>query len=280
MTAASAPASRRGLPHPVAFLILAHRHRRLILRLAARRIEAQYRGSTLGMLWAVLQPLLLLAVYTFAFAVVLGSRWDAASDRRVDFALFAYSGMLLFGIFSRPFAEAPGLIVSNQAYIKQLVFPAEVLAWVSVLAALFEFVVGLALWSALFVAVRGWPPATWALLPVLVLPLVLLALAASWLLSSLGVFLRDLSQLVGLAVTGLFFLSPIVYPASRIPESLAPWYALNPLVGILEASKQLLFFASVPSFAGLAVVTIGAWLAAWLCHLWFLRTKGSFADVL
>jgi lipopolysaccharide transport system permease protein len=280
MTAADASASPHGVPHPFAFLTVAHRHRRLILRLAARRIEAQYRGSALGMLWAVLQPLLLLAVYTFAFSVVLGSRWDAASDRRADFALFAYSGMLLFGIFARPFAEAPSLIVSNQAYIKQLVFPAEVLAWVSVLTALFDFAVGLALWSALFVVVRGVPPATWALLPALVVPLVLLALAASWLLSSLGVFLRDLSQLVGLAATGLFFLSPIVYPASRIPESLAPWYALNPLVGILEASKELLFLGGAPAWSGIGAVTLAAWIAAWLCHLWFLRTKGSFADVL
>jgi len=279
MSAASAVRGPR-IAGPFAFVALLHRHRRLILRLARRRIEAQYRGSALGLAWTVLQPLLLLSVYTFAFSVVLGSRWDEQAPGRGDFALLVYSGMLLFGVFARPFGEAPNLVVSSQAYLKQLVFPAEVLAWVSVLAALFEFAVGFALWALFFVALRGAPPATWLALPALLVPLVLLALAASWLLSSLGVFLRDLAQVVGLAVTALFFLSPIVYPASRIPASLAPWYRLNPLVDVLEASKQLLFSGTMPAWASLAVLALVAWLAAWLAHLWFLRTKGSFADVL
>lgn len=277
----AAPAVRVArIAGPFAFLALLRRHRQLILRLVGRRIAAQYRGSALGVAWVVLQPLLLLAVYTFAFSVVLGSHWNEQASGRGDFALFVYSGMLLFGVFSRPLAESPNLIVSSQAYLKQLVFPAEVLAWVSVLAALFEFAVGFALWALFFLALRGAPPVTWLALPALLVPLVLFALTASWLLSSLGVFLRDLAQLVGLAVTALFFLSPIVYPAARIPESLEPWYRLNPLVEILEASKQLLFFGATPAWSGIAVLALVAWIAAWLAHLWFVRTKGSFTDVL
>ena len=278
MTAEPAPRAR--FVHPLAFVGLLLRQRHLILRLAARKIEAQYRGSTLGMLWAVLQPMILLAVYTFAFSFVLGSRWGPGASAPGDFALYAYSGMLLYGVFSRPFGEAPGLMVSNQAYLKQLVFPAEVLPWVSVLAALFDFVVGFALWAVLFFALRGAASPSWALLPALVVPLVLFALASSWLLSSLGVFLRDLSQLVGLATTALFFMSPIVYPASRIPAWLAPFYGANPLVGILESSKQVLFAGEAPAWRALALVTLAAWIAAWLGHVWFLRTKASFADVL
>lgn len=271
---------RAGVGGPLAFLALAHRQRGLILRLAARRIEAQYRGSTLGLLWAVLQPMLLLGVYTFAFSFVMGSHWSADESGSGEFALRAYSGMILFAIFSRPFGEAPNLIVSNQTYIKQLVFPAEVLAWVSVATALFDFAVGFVLWAALFVVLHGPPPLSWTLTPLLVLPLVLFALAASWLLASLGVFLRDLSQLVALATTALFFLSPIIYPASRIPAWLAPYYAINPLVGILEGSKTLLFVGATPPWREIALPTLAAWLAAWLGHAWFMRTKGSFADVL
>jgi len=278
MTTVPAPAAR--FIHPLAFLGLLVRHRHLILRLAARKIEAQYRGSTLGMLWVVLQPLILLGVYTFAFSYVLGSRWGPGASAPGDFALYAYSGMLLYGVFSRPLGEAPGLMVANQAYLKQLVFPAEVLPWVSVLVALFDFVVGFALWAVLFFVLHGPASPSWALLPALVLPLVLFGLASSWLLSSLGVFLRDLAQLVGLATTALFFMSPIVYPASRIPPWLAPYYGANPLVGILESSKKVLFAGEAPAWQTLALVTLGAWLATWLCHVWFLRTKASFADVL
>jgi lipopolysaccharide transport system permease protein len=269
-----------GAANPFAFLVLARRHRHLILSLAARRIEAQYRGSALGMLWAVLQPLLLLAVYTFAFAFVLGAHWSPDQAGKADFALFAFSGMLLFAVFSKPFSEAPHLIVANQSYIKQLVFPAEVLPWASVIAALFDYAVGFAIWAVLFIGMRGAPPATWILMPLVTLPAVLLALGASWLLSSLGVFLRDLSQVVSLAATALFFLSPIVYPASRIPEWLEPYYHANPLVGILEGSKGVLFHGTAPNWGHFGVLLLASWLVAWLGYAWFMRTKSSFADVL
>jgi lipopolysaccharide transport system permease protein len=280
MSAPPVAARLAGVANPHAFLALARRHRHLILRLAARRIEAQYRGSSLGMLWVVLQPLILLGVYTFAFAFVLGAQWSPDQAGKADFALFAFSGMLLFALFSKPFVEAPNLMVANQTYIKQLVFPAEVLPLCSVLVALFDFVVGFALWAVLFVGLRGMPPVTWALLPLVVLPAVLLALGTSWLLSSLGVFLRDLAQIVSLAATALFFLSPIMYPASRIPDWLAPVYGLNPLVGILEASRAVLLHGTAPHWSTFALLLLGAWLIAWLGHAWFMRTKDSFADVL
>ena len=280
MTASTVASRHPGVANPFAFVATAHRYRQLIVRLAARRIQAQYRGSSLGMSWAVLQPLLLLAVYTFAFAFVLGAQWSPEEPGKADFALFVFSGMLFFGVFSKPFAEAPGLMVMNQTYIKQLVFPAEVLALSSVLVALFDFAVAFLVWACLFVWLRGVPPLTWLLVPVVLAPAVLLALGASWLLSSLGVFLRDLAQLVSLASTALFFLSPIVYPVSRIPEWLAPYYQLNPLVGILEASKAVLFRGGAPDWSIFALAMLVAWAAAWLGHAWFMRTKGSFADVL
>jgi lipopolysaccharide transport system permease protein len=108
----------------------------------------------------------------------------------------------------------------------------------------------------------------------------LFALGASWLLSALGVFLRDLAQLTSLAATALFFLSPIVYPVSRVPASIASVYHANPLVGILQASKDVLFHGTLPSWTVLAAVLLGGWAAAWIGHAWFMRTKGSFADVL
>jgi len=256
------------------------RYRHLILRLAVRRIQAQYRGSLLGMLWAALVPLLMLAVYTFTFSFVLKARWSPQDAGETDFALIVFSGMILFGLFQRIANEAPTLMVANQTYIKQIVFPSEVLPWVSLLASLFDFAVSFALWVGFYVLARGTPLASWLFLPLLLLPILLFALGIAWLLSSLGVFLRDLPQIVGVATTMLLFLSPIFYPVTRIPDWAAPYYHLNPFVGILEASRGSLFFGTPPNWRSWALVTAAGWGIAWIGYAWFMRTKPGFADVL
>ena len=256
------------------------RYRHLILRLAVRRIQAQYRGSLLGMLWAALVPLLMLSVYTFTFSFVFKARWSAEDAGETDFALFVFSGMILYGLFQRVANEAPNLLVSNQICIKQIVFPSEVLSWVSVLASLFDFAVSFAMWVGFYVLERGAPLASWLFLPLLLLPILLFALGTTWLLSSLGVFLRDLPQLVGVVTTMLLFLSPIFYPATRIPAWAAPYYHLNPFVGILEAARGSLFFGTPPDGRSLALLTAAGWAVAWLGYAWFMRTKPGFADVL
>lgn len=277
------PASR-GLPelrNPFCFVRACWRHRSLALRLARRRVEAQYRGSVLGIAWAVLQPLLMLAVYTFVFSSVLNAHWSGKGDAPSGFALNVFAGMVLFGVFSRGANDGPNLLLNHASLLKQVVFPAEVLSMASVGAALFDLVIGLVLWMLFFVIDQGVPPpATIAALPVVLLPLLLLSLGASWLLSSLGVFLRDLAHVTSLATTALYFLSPIFYPASRVPAEFMAWYGANPFVGLLEAARHLMLQGAWPVWSELAIVTGIAWLFAWFAYAWFMRTRHSFADVL
>lgn len=274
-----AAARRRPVPHPLAFLVEGWRHRTLIRRLTHRRIQSQYRGSALGMAWSVVQPLLSLGIYTFVFSMIFRARWS--TEARGEVALLVFAGLIVFSLFARPVAAAPELVLSHRTYVKQVVFPVEVLAWVSVLAALFEFLVAGGVLLAIQCITVGPPaPGALAMAPLLLVPLLLLTLGAVWLLASLGVFLRDISQVVGLLTTALLFLSPIFYPASFIPDPYAAWSAWNPIAVLVEAFRAALFGGAPPDPRALAWVAGLSWLTAWLGHAWFVRTRPGFADVL
>jgi len=272
------PKDSHSLYNPLAFVDSGWRNRSLILRLTARKIEARYRGSVLGVLWGLLNPLMMLGLYTFVFSVVFRARWAASGRNEV--ALLIFAGLLLYTVFAKCVNEAPSLVVNHRTYIKQVVFPAEILVWVIVLTALFDFAIGFGGLGAFWVAGLGVPPATWLLLPLMLMPVVLLALGTTWLLSSLGVFLRDIEQVVGTFTTALLFLSPIFYPASRVPEELRSLYEWNPFALLVEMFREAVFSGFPPDWARWAVVAGVSWLTAWLGYAWFMTTKRSFADVL
>ncbi len=265
--------------HPVAFLLSGWRYRRLILRLTRRRIEARYRGSVLGAFWAVLQPLVVLAIYTFVFSTVLDSVWRSPSGEVRPFGVVFFSGLIVYSLFSECLTESPNLMESHRSYIKQAVFPTETLSWVILLSALFNFLIGFGLLMGLYVGWIGAPPPTLIFAPLVMIPVLLAGLGLSWLLSSLGVFLKDVSQGVSLAVMALLFLSPILYTADLVPERYQPYYRLNPLVPILEMWRGTLFESTPIDWPVWAGVTLLGWAIAWLGFSWFLKTRRAFADV-
>ncbi len=266
--------------HPLAFLRNGWTHRRLILRLARRKIEARYRGSILGLIWVLIQPLLMLAIYAFVFGTVLGSRWPLAQVGDAPFALVLFSGMVLYSVFSECVNEAPNLMLANEIHIKQMRFPIEILPWVSLVAALFGFSINLALLVAFYFFAVGPPPLALLWIPLILAPLALMTLGVTWMFSWAGVFLRDLNQIAGILTTALLFLSPVFYTIERIPESLRPLYALNPFVPLIESFRGALFANRFPDNPGLLAVGAGAWAVAWLGYIGFMRTKKGFADVL
>nr|WP_209768585.1 ABC transporter permease [Azospirillum rugosum] len=254
-------------------------HRRLILRLAQRDLEARYRGSLLGLVWAVLTPLLMMTVYTFVFTVVFQARWGASTGSKAEFALLLFSGLVLFTIFSECLARAPGLMLENVSYIKKVVFPLEILPAVILLVALANATIGFIILEAFALAVFGLPPLTILLFPLILLPLCLFALGVTWFLSSLGVFLRDIKQMVSVLVTILMFISPIFYPVSAIPEAYRPIIQLNPLTLLLEGARDVLFWGTVPNPLEWLLSTAVAYGIAWLGFAWFMKTRKAFADV-
>lgn len=264
---------------PFAFLRTGFDHRSLIARLAWRRIQARYRGSIAGAGWLLLQPAMMLAIYTIVFSMVFEARWGAVLDSSAEFGLFLFSGVLLYSIFSECVNEAPTLMLSNQNYILQIRFPVEVLPWVSLVSAFYLFAMGAVVLLGCHLLLLGAPPLTWLYLPLVLLPVALLTLGVTWFVSAIGVYFRDISQLTVMFTTALLFLSPVFYPASRIPDSFRTLYDANPFAVLLEASKSLLFFGTSPDWTALAATTCVGYAVAWFGHQWFMRTKHGFADV-
>ena len=256
------------------------RNRALIVTLVQREVLGRYRGSMLGMLWSFFNPIFMLAVYTFVFSMVFQARWSTNSTSRAEFALILFAGLLIFNLFAECITRAPTLILSNASYVKKVVFPLEILPWVSFGAALFHACISFTVWCFFYLGIIGVPKITLLLFPLLLLPLTLQILGVSWFLASLGVYLRDVSQIIGIVTTTLMFLTPIFYPVSAIPESYRPLIYLNPLTFIVEQARDLLIFGKSPAWGALGLVTLGSALVAWLGFTWFQKTRKGFADVL
>jgi lipopolysaccharide transport system permease protein len=253
-------------------------HWRLLLRLARRDLEMRYRGSVFGALWVVLQPLIMLAVFTFLFSVVFPSRWAGAGTG--SFALLLYAGLVVYGLFSEVVLRAPTLFLENASYVKKVVFPLEVLSWVSALVAAANALVGAALLLGFYLVLIGMPPTTALLAPVVIAPLIVLSAGLSFILASLGVFIRDLRQIVPVLSQALMFFGPILYPASALPEWVRPYLFLNPMTLIIEELRAILFDGRLPDWRALGVYTLAALAVLLVGYALFRRLRPAFADVM
>ena len=254
-------------------------NRALIIRLARREIEARYRGSVLGIVWAFIIPLLLVGVYTFVFSMVFQVRWAVPMGGKGAFALLLFSGLILFNLFSECVNRAPSLLLEHVIYIKKVVFPLEILPWVSMMVALFNAAVSFLVLFGFYLVIHGFPPLTVLLLPIVLFPLVLLTLGLVWFVSSVGIFLRDIRPLMGVITTMMLFLSPIFYPLDAVPEAYRPLIYLNPLTVILESSKEVLFWGRIPHWHYWILYMALCGAGSWLGFVWFQKTRKGFADV-
>lgn len=262
---------------PLASLI---RNRGLIYSLIKRDISGRYQGSFLGIFWAIVNPIFMLLVYTFVFTVIFKSRWAGGTDSKIEFALLLFCGLIVFNMFAECINRAPVQITSNANYVKKVVFPLEVLPWVAMGTSLFHALISFIVWLVAYVIFIGAPPLTGFLLPLVLLPLILLIIGVSWFLASLGVYFRDIGQLVIIFTTVLMFLSPIFYPASALPESYHGFFMLNPLVPVIEQVRSVMYWGRGPEWAVLGASFIGGSVIAWLGLVWFQKTRMGFADVI
>lgn len=258
------------------------RNRQLVGRLTWREIIGRYKGSTIGLAWSFLNPLLMLAVYTFVFSVVFKNRWGTgdAGQSRTLFALLLFTGMIVHGFFAEVVNRAPLLILANVNYVKRVVFPLEILPVVSLGGALFHSLVSLGVLVIAFGLFNGYIHWTVVFLPLVFAPLVIMCMGLGWALASLGVFVRDVGQTTGLFTTIMLFLSPVFYPVTSLPERMRFWMMLNPLTFIIEQSREVLIYGRLPDFTGLLAYSLGALCFAWAGFVWFQLTRKGFADVL
>jgi lipopolysaccharide transport system permease protein len=265
---------------PVSQALLSHANRSLTGTLMLRAIEQRYRGSMLGVLWAFLTPVFMLLIYTFVFGVVFQSRWGSGTGSTVEFAIILFAGITTFTLFSEVVSSAPALITGQPNLVKKIVFPLEILPLVSLGGALFQALIAYVVVLALQIGLgSGFHLATLAL-PVLIVPLCLFSLGLAWFLAALGVYVRDIQQLIAPVVTALMFLSAVFFPLSALPDWLEPAMAFNPIISAVEMTRNAIVFGTLPDPANFLAGIAAGLFSAFLGLMFFRKTRHGFADVL
>ncbi|MFH2099703.1 MAG: ABC transporter permease, partial [Pseudomonadota bacterium] len=254
------------------------RYRELIARLTWLEVTKRYKGSLLGLLWSILTPLAMLAVYTFAFSVILQIRWTESGMGHLQFAMALFAGLIAFDLFSRAILSSSDIITGHSSYVKRMVFPTQVLPVVGVASALVEAVFKLAVLLVWALVAYGGIPWTWVFLPLGLLPLILLSLGLSWIIALAGVYLRDLGHFVGIAVQMLFFLTPIFYPLSAVPSSLRLVALANPLASVVASFRDMLLWGRTPDWIFLVLWTLVSLVLASAGHALFMSRKMDLSE--
>lgn len=256
----------------------------LLKQLVLRNIAVRYKGTILGSLWTIVQPLFLLVVYSFVFSMVFKTRWGNSvgeiENDKYSFAIIMFCGMTIFSVFSDTISSAPGLIVSNPNYVKKVVFPIEILPVAQVISTVILNMIWfilLFLGAVIFLHSLSW---TMLFLPIIFLPYILLTMGLSFFLASLGVFFRDISQFCVLIVQVLYMMTPIFYPLQMVPGRFKYILMLNPLTWFVEETRAVFLFGKLPNWEALGVLSFLSVIVFYLGYAWLQKTKKGFADVL
>lgn len=259
-------------------LLTIWKNRFLILELSKRGFTHRYQGSYGGVAWSFIQPMFLLGVYTLVFSVILKARWGYSGDTK-EFALILFAGLIILNTFSECLNKAPLLITSNPNFVKKVVFPLEILPWVMVITVLLQTLVSIAIWFLGYFILFGLPNQTALYFPVILVSFFPVLLGVGWLLSAIGIIVRDISQLTLLFSHSLLFLTPIFYSKESAPPVLQNLLMLNPLTYLVEQFRFVLFYGQMPSWTGLTVYFLFSLLFAWASLKIFRLLQPGFADL-
>ncbi|SIT42339.1 ABC polysaccharide efflux pump, inner membrane subunit [Paraburkholderia ribeironis] len=254
-------------------------HRQLLMQLMRRDIASRYRGSLFGTIWAFLNPLLMLSLYTVVFGVFLHARW-AGTSNSLQFSVVLFAGLIIFNFFAECLGRAPMFIGGHVNYVKKVVFPLELLSWMTVGTALFHACMSMLVWIVFAALVYGTVQWTLAFLPLIFVPLIFMTVGTSWIVSSLGVYVRDIGQIIGVLTSFIMFLCPIFYATESLPRAFQALLRANPLTFIVQQARAVMLGGQLPDFPMLAIYIVSSFVFAWLSLAWFQRARDGFADVL
>ena len=252
-------------------------HRYLLGQLVKRDVLLRYRGAMFGVAWVFLSPLFMLVIFAFVFGQIFQARWPQQASG-LPFWLLLYSGLITFNIFSETVARAPGAVRGYPSFVKKIIFPVHILPVVPLGAALvhgtFNYLIllfGLAWVGGLHLQAL--------LFPLLLLPVLFLALGFSWFIAAWGVFVKDMTQIVPMFVQMLMFISPVFYPASAVPSALRPLYRYNPLGTVIETTRSVVTGEAI-EWGGWCIAFSCCLVVAMLGYAFFRHSREEFADVL
>lgn len=260
-------------------LWLLPQRRDLVLALAKQGLVARYKGSILGLLWALVTPAVMIGVFTFIFAGIFGARFGT-STTKWDYALYLFCGLLPWTMFQESIQQSSTTIVTHANLVKRVVFPLETLPVAQVLSALANQLFGTVALLVAIVLIRHQIHPTILWFPLLLISQSLFAVGSGWLIASLGVFIRDMSQGIGLVLMVWMYLTPIIYPESIVPENLRWVIELNPFTALVRSYRRVLLDDVTPDWTGMVYFTCTALVVFFVGYWWFARTRKNFADVI
>ena len=256
-------------------------HRALLWQFTLRNVELRHKGSHLGLIWSFLNPLLMMGLYVVVFGYIFGGSFGVLpNETRVDYALGIFFGLTLFQFVAEVMGLAPLIIVSNPNFVKKVVFPLQVLPASNVGAALFHLLIGLGLALLSLVICGRTVHANLLWLPIIIAPLFLLSLGIAWFLSALGVFLRDIGQVMQFLTMALMYSSAVFFPASRIAPGIWVFLRFNPILLAIELARDTALWAQPINYHHLLYLYGAGFVCCSLGYLAFCRMKPAFADVL
>lgn len=251
----------------------------LILSLTKRELSARYRGSALGIVWALLTPLVMITIFTIIFSGIFKAKFGA-NNSQWDYALYLYCGLLPWNAFQESLQLSSTTIVAHANLVKRVVFPLETLPVSLSLATVTNQMFGTLVLVLAAILLRRELHATLLFLPLILTVQLIATFGFAWLVASLGVFVRDIVQGITLALMAWMYLTPIIYPESLVPEKYRKLVNLNPFTPLVRSYRQVILDGTPPDWPGLAYFSAFAVVFFLFGYWWFARTRKNFADVI
>lgn len=260
-------------------LNLIREHRGLIHSMVQRDLTSRYKGSLIGLMWTVITPAVMITIYTVIFSGIFGAKFGAEGGH-LRFAAYLFCGMLPWIAISDGIQRSTTVLTDNVNLVRRVVFPLEVLPANLALSALVQQLLGTIVLLLVALLMQRTLHPTVLLIPVLLVPQLLMTLGISWLMASLGVFIRDMTHVNQLMLQMLMYLTPILYPENLIPAGYRWLVDLNPLAPLIRSYRFILLEGRMPDWRGLSFTFLFAIACFGIGYWWFERTKKAFADVL
>lgn len=264
------------------YLVNLYKSKDLLIELTKRDFQQRYKGSLLGVIWALLSPLLMLGVYSFIFVSVFKSRWGNSSveDGNMLYTMMIFAGLVPFQIFSESVNRSVSLLAQSANYIKKVVIPIEILPASIVLSTVINSTFSIALLvvgKLLFLNTPNW---TLVFLPLVLIPILLLSLGFALIVASFGIYLRDLVYIVGLIVNILFYMSPIFYSPEALPEKFRFIIHLNPISPIINYFRDVFVNGELFTISSYLISLLISFVFFILGLIIFNYLRKGFADVI
>lgn len=251
------------------------RFRNLLMTWTTREIKIRYKQSVLGVLWALLQPVSLMLIFTVVFGYIV-----EVPTGGIPYPIFAYSALLPWTFFSNSISTATSSLLNNSNLVTKVYFPREVLPLASIGAAFVDFLIAAVLYLLLLIIYRMPLQPVMLLLPLLLIVQIMLTVGVSLFASAAIVSYRDVRFVVPLALQLWMYMTPIVYPIALVPERLRPLYMLNPMAVVVDSFRRITLYGQPPQWNYLLVGAVISGSMFLIGYVYFKRTEPTFADVI